>query len=215
MEFQKYPKTPRLRRNVIVTEKLDGTNAQIFIESIPLTKSALLEIETDLNCLAAQISHESNQVLTMRAGSRSRWVTPENDNFGFAGWVSSNAVDLFKLGPGRHFGEWWGQGIQRGYGLKEKRFSLFNVSRWYSKNAEVLFHDANPAEFAPKCCHIVPIMASAPLEEAVSFSLDRLRESGSYAAPGFMKPEGINVYHTAANMSFKVTLENDDKPKGK
>ena len=34
------------------------------------------------------------------------------------------------LVPGRHFGEWWGSGIQRGYGLDEKTFSLFNAYRW-------------------------------------------------------------------------------------
>ncbi len=34
--------------------------------------------------------------------------------------------------PATYFGEWWGSGVQRGYGLQkgDKRFSLFNVSRW-------------------------------------------------------------------------------------
>ena len=32
MDFVPYPKTPRLKREVTVTEKLDGTNAQIVIE---------------------------------------------------------------------------------------------------------------------------------------------------------------------------------------
>ena len=29
-----------------------------------------------------------------------------------------------------------------------------------------------------------------------------------------MKPEGIIIYHTAANSMFKITLENDEQPKG-
>jgi hypothetical protein len=68
----------------------------------------------------------------MLAGSRSQYITPERDNHGFARWVQDDADELWALGEGRHFGEWWGSGIQRGYGLQkgEKRFSLFNVARW-------------------------------------------------------------------------------------
>jgi hypothetical protein len=33
------------------------------------------------------------------------------------------------------------------------------------------------------------------------------------AAEGFMDPEGIVVYHTAGNVGFKKTIENDDQPK--
>lgn len=29
--FQPWPKTPRLFREIVVTEKIDGTNAQVFI----------------------------------------------------------------------------------------------------------------------------------------------------------------------------------------
>ncbi len=64
----------------------------------------------------------------MFIGSRTRWITAQDDNHGFARWVEGNKQELLKLGAGRHFGEWWGSGIQRGYGLQkgEKRFSLFN-----------------------------------------------------------------------------------------
>jgi len=43
--------------------------------------------------------------------------------------------------------------------------------------------------------------------------LDRLRTEGSLAAPGFMKPEGVVVFLTAARTYFKVTVDNDDEPK--
>ncbi|HLE80817.1 MAG TPA: RNA ligase family protein, partial [Dehalococcoidia bacterium] len=100
-DFQEFGKIYRLSRDCIITEKIDGTNAQVVVL-------------------------EDGRVL---AGSRNRWITPEADNFGFARWVKEHEEELRSLGPGRHYGEWWGSGIQRGYGLKEKRFSLFNVSR--------------------------------------------------------------------------------------
>lgn len=116
--FEEFPKIARLKRGCIITEKIDGTNAQVII--------------TDDGKIGA--------------ASRSRLITPDDDNFGFARWVKENEDELIKLGPGRHFGEWWGGKIQRGYGLHEKRFSLFNVSRW-----------EDPAS-RPACCSIVPIL---------------------------------------------------------
>lgn len=102
-EFGSFAKIPRLSRTAIATEKIDGTNAQIWI------------------------SDDGSEIA---AGSRNRWITPEDDNYGFARWVQEHRDQLITLGPGRHYGEWWGSGIQRRYGLAEKRFSLFNVQRW-------------------------------------------------------------------------------------
>lgn len=173
--FVGFPKIPRLKRHIFVTEKIDGTNAQVVVL-------------------------EDGRVL---AGSRNRWITPERDNFGFAGWVKAHEEELRTgLGIGQHFGEWWGPGIQRGYGIPAKRFSLFNATRWT---------DA----VRPACCSVVPSMYVGPQsEEAVVECLRKLREEGSLAAPGFMKPEGIVVYHSAGGHYYKVMLENDDQPKG-
>jgi hypothetical protein len=44
--------------------------------------------------------------------------------------------------------------------------------------------------------------------------LARLRTGGSIAAPGFMNPEGVVVFHSAASQLFKVLLENDERAKG-
>jgi hypothetical protein len=41
-----------------------------------------------------------------------------------------------------------------------------------------------------------------------------LKVNGSYAAPGYMNPEGIVVFHVAGNVGFKKTLEKDEQPKG-
>lgn len=191
-EFIPFPKLPRLQRTVIITEKIDGTNAQVYI--------------TDDG--------------KMRFGSRTRWITPENDNFGFARWATDNKEELLKLGPGRHFGEWWGRGIQRNYGLSERRFSLFNVARW-CPHGEVpkAIPTADPRtvkmqEVLPACCHLVPILWQGLFTSVVAIvHIWQLEQTGSYAAPGFMNPEGIVVFHVAGNVGFKMTLDNDGVPK--
>lgn len=146
IEFKEFPKIPRLKREVVVTEKLDGTNACVVID--------------DDGTVAAQ--------------SRSRLITPTADNYGFAVWVEANKEELKQLGPGYHYGEWWGQGIQRRYGLLEKRFSLFNVGRWTDRHTVV--GDLVPkVEYAPSCCHVVPIILRGEMA-SVDAALNLLRE---------------------------------------
>lgn len=163
-DFSEFPKMPRLTRECIITEKLDGTNGQILI----------------------------TEAGDMFVGSRNRWITTEDDNFGFAAWCEKHRAELVAgLGVGRHFGEWWGSGIQRGYGLKngEKRFSLFNA--------------------------IVPVLYRGDFDTTVVAALiDDLRTHGSFAVQGFMKPEGLVCYHIAGGVGFKKTLEKDSEPKG-
>lgn len=186
----------RLSRECIITEKIDGTNAQIFIDA-------------------------DGQFLV---GSRNRWITPQDDNFGFAAWAHTHMEELKKLGAGRHFGEWWGSGVQRGYGLAkgEKRLSLFNVSRWclHGQTPERI-PTADPRiekyqDVLPPCVGLVPVLYRGIFTtEACESTVERLRVNGSVAAPGFMKPEGIVCFHTAANVGFKKTIENDSIPKSK
>lgn len=172
-EFLEFPKMARLSREIIVTEKIDGTNAQIYIGDDG----------------------------SLRVGSRTRWITPKEDNFGFAAWAYDHKDELVKLGHGRHFGEWWGCGIQRKYGLVDKHFSLFNVDRWSDGGL-------------PLCCSLVPVLYRGSFStEAIDKCLDDLRENGSYAAPGFMNPEGVVAFHLAGRVGFKKTLEKDDIPK--
>lgn len=173
--FKEFGKIPRLSRECVVTEKLDGTNA----------------------CVA--IDEEDGKIY---AQSRSRLIYPDDDNYGFARWVRENEAELAKLGHGHHYGEWWGAGVQRGYGLTEKRFSLFNVSSWAD------------AETRPACCHVVPVLYQGIFDSAaIDAALDALRTGGSVAAPGFGQPEGIIVYHVASGSLFKKTCTHDDEPK--
>jgi hypothetical protein len=202
-EFRAFKKIPRLFRDIIITEKLDGTNAQLYIEDIPYQEytSRQEHVATVRTSVYADNGFGPDGfVRVLRAGSRTRWITPENDNFGFAAWAYDNANELLQLGPGHHFGEWWGRGVQRGYGLTERRFSLFNTTRW----------EGTP----PAPCSVVPVLYSGVNDTAaIVDALCRLREGGSLAAPGYMNPEGIIVYHVASNYLFKVTLDNDGTPK--
>ena len=172
MEFVKFDKIARLSRTIVITEKIDGTNGLIAIG-------------------------EDGE---FQVGSRNQWITPEKDNAGFARWAYAHKDELMGLGVGFHYGEWWGQGIQRNYGLKEKRFSLFNVSRW--------------SENRPACCCVVPTLYVGKFDTAVIVEeLEKLRRDGSKAAPGFMNPEGVVIYHTAGNLYFKKTIFGDESPK--
>lgn len=198
MEFQDFPKMPRLSRECVITEKIDGTNAQIVIEHASLI--------SDWSGSAATPWLRQVGDFGIAAGSRTKYITPAADNHGFARWVAQHAEELIALGPGRHFGEWWGSGIQRGYGLTngEKRFSLFNTSRWRD--------DAT----RPACCHVVPVLHEGIFSTEMTYAvLELLKQSGSMAAPGFMKPEGVVVYHIAGNVGFKKTIERDEEPKSK
>lgn len=174
MEFTGFGKIARLNRECIITEKIDGTNAQIYITP-------------------------DGEFYT---GSRTRWITPDDDNYGFSRWAHENKDELMKLGEGHHFGEWYGKGIQRGYGLSEKRFALFNTSRWSDDDVR------------PACCHVVPILYQGLFStEHARACLEGLKTTGSMAVIGYGRPEGIIVYHVAANTYFKATIEKDDEHK--
>jgi hypothetical protein len=193
--FPEFPKIARLSRNMVVTEKIDGTNASVFIRDIPVDE-----------IFPNPIAYVGDKMIY--AGSRTRWITPENDNYGFARWVKENAEQLAALGPGHHFGEWWGKGIQRGYGLDEKRFSLFNTSRWTKDPAAVV---PEKRLLVPECVHVVPVLREYVFDtEQIEGILASLVSGGSIAAPGFMRPEGVVVYHVASNTLFKKTLDKND-----
>lgn len=65
-EFVPFKKIGRLSRMCTITEKIDGTNASVFIG-------------------------EDGEFLT---GSRTRWITPEDDNYGFAKWAQTHKDEL-------------------------------------------------------------------------------------------------------------------------
>lgn len=177
-EFVPWPKTKRLFREIVITEKIDGTNAAIHVD-------------------------EAGYAVATQ--SRNRLITPEADNYGFARWVYEHAAELgMLLGPGVHFGEWWGRGIQRNYGLSERRFSLFNTATHAALNATVGDVPVGP----------VPVLYVGPFSERkITEWLDEMADLGSVAAPGFTNAEGVCIFHTQTRNVFKVTLDANDAGK--
>lgn len=182
MDFIPFPKLHRLTGPVLISEKIDGTNGQVHF----------------------------NEDGTWYAGSRTRWLSQKEDNFGFYKWVACRSDELFSiLGPGTHYGEFWGCGIQRGYNLDHKVFSLFNTSLWTRLDAET---QQGLLEIDVSC---VPVLAECPWDtELFNTLLAYLKEAGSQAAPGYMNPEGIVLYDTRSRVGYKRTFDYDDTGKG-
>lgn len=169
--FEEFAKIERFGQTVTITEKIHGTNAQILV----------------------------TESLGVHAGSRNRWLTPEDDNYGFARFVAEKA-DVIRalLGPGRHYGEWYGLGINAGYGLKEKRFALFNTHRWFGVDLPLQFD-------------VVPILYEGPMTAgALLGALSDLQVRGSVIAPGFMHPEGVVIRFNRTGVMMKQTFEQED-----
>lgn len=179
MEFQEFDSIEVLESMVTITEKIHGTNAQIAIDDF------------------------SKEIF---AGSRTRWVTPEDDNAGFARWVFDNKENLIRvLGPGRHYGEWMGAGIGAGigagYGLKEKRFVLFNTFRWTSAKAAGLL--------LPRM-DVVPILYQGVYTPTcVKETMDKLLAGGSVLVPGYPNPEGVVMFFSRTKTLFKQVFDKE------
>jgi hypothetical protein len=70
LPFHPFGKVPRLLSDIVVTEKIDGTNGAIVVS-------------------------EDGKVY---AQSRNRVISPDDDNYGFAKWVERNAAS-FRINP--------------------------------------------------------------------------------------------------------------------
>jgi hypothetical protein len=167
MEFKSFDKISKYSPlKMTITQKIHGSNAQIVI----YPKYEDYE-ETKL------IGHD------VYVGSRNRWISPGDDNFGFAAYVEANKAEIIeKLGPGTHFGEWAGPGINSGEGLAEKTFIIFNHKR---------FPASRPL---PPQMRVVPVLYEGVYsEEAINNEFGFLRLHGSHLVPDFMRPEGIVI----------------------
>ena len=162
--FIKYGKTERYKGiRIVITEKIDGTNGQIHIDE--------------------------NDVITV--GSRNRIITPEADNYGFARWVRENEEEILKLGKGRHYGEWWGEGIQKNrYGVVGKHFSIFNTNR--------------PTDTLPDIVKQVPILYGGGDIGMIPICVDGLMEYGSEL--GGNDPEGIIIFFPQFGKRMKYII---------
>ncbi len=171
VEFKAWPKIPRgQHEKVTVTEKIDGTNACIIIQDGELAG----------------------------VQSRNRLITPLDDNYGFAGWVSDNWEELKSLGDGYHYGEWAGLGIQKNpRKLDGKYFYLFNTYRWNKGNPNL-----------PSICKVVPILYEGDsfpnIGRAVMLDLEKQSAKDGY------KAEGVVIWYHKGRRYEKYTFEYQD-----
>jgi hypothetical protein len=179
MEFKAFPKIERLEKvQMVITQKIHGTNAQITIfedtQGAPLITTKVL------------------------AGSRTKWIYPEDDNFGFARYVRENEAEIIeKLGMGTHFGEWAGPGINSSEGLTQKTFVLFDFWKY------------PPERALPKQMMVVPVLYQGELNlEKLDEVMADLKEKGSKLVPGFMRPEGVVV--TVFGTRFKKVFDAEE-----
>lgn len=160
-EFKAFSKIEQLKRaQMQVTQKIHGTNAQVSILPDPTTGE-----------------------LKIYTGSRTRWIYPGDDNYGFAAFVHANAAEFIKkLGQGVHFGEWAGPGINSGEGLSEKTFLLFDFWRYPTERP------------LPPQTAVVPVLYSGPMDLAkVDELMADLKANGSKLVAGYMRPEGVVI----------------------
>lgn len=197
MEFKSFPDIKKLGSTEFsITQKIHGSNAQIMIypvyKTIPNTEDSV--IVTD------EVDH-----MELLVGSRTRWIAPGCDNYGFATFVYAHKQEFIdKLGPGQHFGEWAGPGVNSGEGLKEKTLVLFDYWRY------------NPENLPPQTV-LVPVLYKGKFDLGVIESvMAELKTNGSKLCPGFMRPEGI-VAQINGNR-YKVVFDPEEtawtKPSG-
>lgn len=205
MDFKTFPKIERFEKVFMrITQKIHGTNAQIFIK-----KYTLEELDQErLVVMNDSVDYYKHSLGMFRAnddfyyrvyaGSRTRWITPDDDNFGFAKWVDENKQELVaKLGEGQYFGEWAGPGINSGEGLTKKTFVLFDHWKF------------PPERPLPVDCAVVPVLYSGPLHEhMIGTVMLKLKEEGSVLAPGFMRPEGAVI--EIAGVRYKKVFDAEE-----
>lgn len=207
--FQRFQSLTRFSHDWTITEKIDGTNACVII--VPDEgRWAWGDQEYDYTIID-RIAEPGQNGYFIYAQSRNNMIYPGKDNAGFAAWVQENAKTLVEiLGEGRHFGEWCGAGIQRRYGLNNKKFCLFNTHRWRALSGYP------EGGLIGGQLTVVPVLAEGYMDNPGQVALEcmeKLKTSGSVFAPGFMDPEGVVMRHGPSGTVFKKTFDYDEQGK--
>jgi hypothetical protein len=197
-KLKRWGVTPDLFANATLTELLDGHTVGIHVEALKRRPGTGEVTIRDGDVLRASPDGVA-QFYRVWVQDRHRIVTPDqHDLQGVAAWARAHAAELAEtLGPGIHFGEWWGYKVCRGYGLPagDRRFSLFNTARWR-------FIDGTQVP----SLYIVPILWEGPLGDnwgTVMEQVQKLEVEGSAAVPGYRFPEGVMLYHAGADTMMK------------
>jgi hypothetical protein len=214
-DFESFPDIKKLGKAALyITQKIHGSNAQIYVfrnteyvttlESMPdEARAAKLSAEYPGKELTFEQRKEGGVDMfttftDLACGSRSQWVVPGKDNFGFAEMVYAHKQEFIdKLGLGRHYGEWAGPGINSGEGLTQKYFILFDHWR---------YPEGRPL---PPNTKVVPVLYDGPFDMGqVAIAMNDLRANGSKLVPGFMAPEGVVV--RIKGERYKVVFQDEE-----
>lgn len=128
MEHKEFPSIEQFR-NVV---KLVRERAQFDGKPLP---SLLFYGSVKLHGTNAGVGFDGKGEIYCQ--SRSRVITPEDDNMGFAKWVDANRTAFPLLASSVIYGEWCGQGIMKGVAIAQlpKMFVPFAVrtnDRWWT-----------------------------------------------------------------------------------
>jgi hypothetical protein len=92
--------------------------------------------------------------------------------------------------------------------MDHKVFSLFNSHRWGPHRGSW--------ELRPDRLEVVPTLYRGEFStDTIEDKMDDLKVFGSKAAPGFMDPEGVIIWHPASGAKFKSTFDAFDREGGK
>ena len=137
--------------------------------------------------------HGTNAAVQVRGGdkvfaqSRTRYITPGDDNCGFAAWVEKFRVDWLECWKGRDFvvfGEWCGPGIMKGTAcnqMREKAFAIFGMrflddeDRFVSDPDEIKAFLEPVLEFVRQS-YVIPWEGPAFALDFVKYSKDLMQE---------------------------------------
>lgn len=195
-KFEPWPKTlhvDKVMGNVIVTEKIDGTNA----------------------CIVFQ---DDGYMFTQ---SRNRIITPDQDNQGFAKWAYRNQKNLFYIfGPGRHYGEWWGKKIGRTYNMQHNVFSVFNNGRFYRTDGNDMDSMSTRAQEGPLFDQVsaVPLIytgvygSEQMVEKVFEFETGKSKAAAEFGVE-FYDPEGVCYYFRNFDRVAKLVFAHPGKHK--
>ncbi len=205
-KLKRFGITPELFSEATLCERIDGHTVGIHIEPLK-TDPASGEVGVRAGDVMFMGATQHAQFYRVWVQNRNRIITPDQrDVAGVAAWAQAHAAQLAEtLGPGIHFGEWWGYKICRGYGLGpgDRRFSLFNTMRWS-------FIDGTQVP----SLYISPVLWEGDLGQGwgtIVEEMDKLLAGGSVAAPGYRHPEGVILYHHGADTMMQHTFPNNSR----
>lgn len=195
MEFKAFEKINRLNKvEMQITQKIHGTNAQVFI----IERQSNLIFKDGVEQIDPLVTEVDGKFYELRCGSRTRWIYPGDDNYGFAAFVDQHKEEFIrKLGVGQHFGEWAGLGINSGEGLDKKVFVLFDFWKY------------PPERELPPGCVVVPVLYRGTFDIGkIEEVMNDLKANGSKLSPGFMRPEGVVI--NTMGCRFKKVFEAEE-----